>query len=1367
MSNPYTRFGYADSSEEQAPAKSYGTGGTGKVKRRNPYTSFGYQEKEEDNKQKVVDSLLDQGWSFEDIARDTGLNTDAIKQYVDAARPGYGVKQAGPSNLSKVGGVLKGVGQAIAEPFVEVGKNAANLVGDIASGEGRGPGADELIRQQEQAKAVLPDDIQQSRGGLLQEDSMKILELVNNNASADELRKFFDEAKKRKADADKKTAGTALEVGSVFAGGGSLTQAARAGRGALLRTAAGTTAAGASGGAGYELRTNPDASVTDIAQSAAIGGAGGLALSGVASGLGAGYRALRGDKAIRQATSASPYKSFQDAGQAEDSFDDLVNGMISTSQVARDKNKRNVIQRFFQKGKELLNVSTELRSIDNLKARRQNINVSKLSKTESLEQAYDDVINYDMPASNLITKTTSTGDSVAKVLQKHAQDAEQFNVYRNAVAEKYSRTKGIPFRKDVTNERLEQIIKGYELRVPTARQDIKTLNEAINEARATARKAGAITDELDKRLGDSSDYTPVGTIKTDAPQASMGGRSATTGQQGFVRGLTGPADVPLDNSFEPVLNYIRGAYKNSAQARLSQLLLDAHKKGLIKGSKVLSEPGAKTIKRELREYSTAVRKQADKLSRTVKIDKRQARVLASEINRLNKEGLGIRLKSGPKQSVTIPKKTITIKQIREQIIDNAPKKLDDLKQTYGMKAELLKEYGPGAKGIEQMAADIYNGGWTQLMALNPKMKESTARSLANQILKKPTVKGAKTIIKEGYDGKMPSSRQLFKNLVEADPVGIERLQKKIALREPKLATKLDKVRAAQEEVFALKSEAKGARQATFEILDDSTTQQSYVRGLDENGDAFSLELPPELTSLLRGTDVSPQNPVMRMLLNVQRTFQTAWTGFANPVFNFVTAPLYDVAANVNTLVDNPAAFLRSFTPEAFGKAITGVRNSDGFQIALRNAGAAPQGGSLMPQNITKSVAGIMSKRNAASRTGYLVKNPMEFVQTLDQFSGKLGNATRTRIATGYYKEGLKRGLSRDEALKEAAFAFNNMAPNFNRVNELARNANAFIPYFTAALSGNRSMWQPILAHPGRAAAVYGGIASTFIGATAYNLSNEAGKQFYDEMRDSDNQYVLDNNYIIVLPTASKNDETGEWTGIIKIPIAPEYRNINKLAQNSTQELIAGESSLNPYGVASALFNTMVGGVGESVAQGPPILRTGQILAGSKATGSFIDPEPLVTGRTADLPKEEQMYPWTSNPAKFFSSITGSRISPIQADAIIRQFGSAGRLATGQSLTEQVKGRFGGAYTDSVTSQAYELTAPAQQNLSQSMKDAKVDLNGARQMAVAHNLKVDGVIQLIRDSNLSESAKKEEIEKLEKRKASLEDYALKKRLELLK
>jgi hypothetical protein len=338
-----------------------------------------------------------------------------------------------------------------------------------------------------------------------------------------------------------------------------------------------------------------------------------------------------------------------------------------------------------------------------------------------------------------------------------------------------------------------------------------------------------------------------------------------------------------------------------------------------------------------------------------------------------------------------------------------------------------------------------------------------------------------------------------------------------------------------------------------------------------------------------------------------------------------------------------------------------------------------------------------------------------------------------------------------------------MAPNFNRTSALARNANAFIPYVTAGLSGNRAMWQPILANPERAAAVYGGITATFVGATAHNLSSEAGKQFYEEIRKDNKGYILENNIIIVLPTASKNEETGEWTGIIKIPIAPEYRKINALAYSGTEQFVRGESELDPMFVASAMFNSMTGGLGESAVGGPTIVRTAQILGGAEGRGSLVSPDPLVLGDMADLPKEEQVYDWTSNPAKFFSQITGNRISPMQADEILGQFGAFGQVARGQSLKEQVTGRFGGARTESLIRQTNEQAFPSSSSLSERIREANTDLNGARRMAQEHNNMVDGLIEQIRRSNMSDSAKKEQEEKLKRTKASTEDYALKSRL----
>lgn len=1036
----------------------------------------------------------------------------------------------------------------------------------------------------------------------------------------------------------------------------------------------------------------------------------------------------------------------------------LNNTLIDASKQATSRYERSKLGKAVQKIKETLNVSHELRKIDNLAAAKH----GKLNKVDTLENAYDGVLNSNQAADILKFKKMSTGNSAAEVMQKHASDIEQFNNYRNALSELYARSKGVKFRTSLTKSDLESIVKAYEAQNKGARQDIYTLNEAINEARKHARANGAITSELDAKLGNSKIFTPVQAAKPDVPKPKMGGKTVTRGEQQFARELTGPSDAPILTNFDPILTYIDTAYKNAAEAKLSQLLLKRQKEGLIKDAIIKSEPGAKPNKRILRDYSKATLQEAKKVQKKVQITAKQARVLASEINQLNKRGVQAALKKErytPKQAT----KTVTVKTVKPLMIDNAPKTLDDLTQSYPVKQILKEEYGPGAKAVEQMAADVHNGGYTQLMALNPRISKATAESIAGQILKKPTFKPGSITVTEGKIGRSTDPVTIIKNMIDKSPAELNRIQKSIALREPRLAAKLEQVRLAQDNISALKSEAKGYRQASAEIVDDPTTNTSFIRGMDNNGEAYSMELPPDLMRLLRGTDISPSSPFMKGMLNVQRTFQTFWSGFVNPVFQFISTPLYDVAANVNALVDSPKAFLQTISPDSFYTAVRGLKNSDEFQIALREAGAAPQGASMMPQEASKSVESIISKRNFASRTGYLMKNPKELIHAIDQVGGKVSNATRTRLARGYYKDALKRGLSEQEALGEAAFAYNNLAPNFNRVNALARDGNAFIPYFTASVAGNRSLWQPILKNPGRAAAIYGGIAATFVGAAANNLSTEAGQEFYKQMREAGKQHVLDNNFIIVLPTASYDPSNGKWSGIIKIPIAPEYRYLNQLAHNSTQQATTGESDLSPTQVASALFNTMTGGVPDSASQGPGIVSTIRIAANADPFSSVVDSQPLVNPYTAAKKKSDQVYPWTSDAGKVLSNIAGYKISPIQADAILRQFGSAGQMVTGTDLQTQVANKFYGATSQSLSSRAYDATSDYN-NLSQKMKDAGGGIDNARSIAEDWNKSVDSVINQVKSSDLSDAEKTKIIDGLKRRKASTKDENLKKRLE---
>lgn len=231
-----------------------------------------------DTQKRILDSLKKRA--------DAGDQTAAERYNAIVNTQGFGTVQQTPSTpqLSlpqRLATGAAGVAGAVTEFPREALRRGTRLVERAVTDERRGPGAAEIMRRQEQAKRVLPEDIQRSRSGLLQEDSLALLDMVNRGSSAQEIRTFFDEAKQRKAEADRRVLGASLEAGSLVAGGGSLVQAARRGAAPLARAVAGTTASGAAGGAGYTLRTDPNATARELATSAAVGAGAGLVAGAV------------------------------------------------------------------------------------------------------------------------------------------------------------------------------------------------------------------------------------------------------------------------------------------------------------------------------------------------------------------------------------------------------------------------------------------------------------------------------------------------------------------------------------------------------------------------------------------------------------------------------------------------------------------------------------------------------------------------------------------------------------------------------------------------------------------------------------------------------------------------------------------------------------------------------------------------------------------------------------------------------------------------------------------------------------------------------------------------------------------------------
>lgn len=547
------------------------------------------------------------------------------------------------------------------------------------------------------------------------------------------------------------------------------------------------------------------------------------------------------------------------------------------------------------------------------------------------------------------------------------------------------------------------------------------------------------------------------------------------------------------------------------------------------------------------------------------------------------------------------------------------------------------------------------------------------------------------------------------------------------------ATGQEKTRL-QAQLDALTAERKANNQLKIEFGDTSPTGRQTISGFVD-GEKFQLDINPQLATALQGLDVLPQSAIVRAAKATTTPFRTAWTGFLNPIFTGVSSVFYDLPVSaILPLINNPRAFASSLGPKALAESFKSVNSNSAFQRALAREGAQLVGGSQVIQDAALNAANIASKSNFFKRAGYLATNPKQALESLDQFTGKLAGITRTRVAKGYYQAAKKAGRSEEDAIKEAVWAYNNILPNYARANQAVKNIDSFLPYVNASLAGTRSMLDVMKGNPGRAAAVFATVSAPLVGATAYNLSLQEGQDFYQDMADSGRLDQLDRDIYIVLPGASKDAETGEWSGIVQIPIPPELRSINKMARESTQNFVTGEGQ-SPTSTATALFDFFTGGVRTVENPGVDTLR---ILSNVNPQSDLFKSEPLVKGDMANLPKDQQVFAGTSEAGKFFANnpaaswlreVTGVGVSPVQADALLGQFGFVGNLAKGRSTGEQLEKRFTNAYGQTTGSRYYKeyalvdaLRNSASKEITQDVKAKNLD--GAFQRAEEFNQEVD-------------------------------------------
>lgn len=145
--------------------------------------------------------------------------------------------------------------------------------------------------------------------------SMRVIKLASEGASLEDIEKAAQESNRKQREQLRGDIGAAVSVGSLAIPVGGTVNLAR-GAGQAARTIGASVASGTVGGAGSELSANPNASVKDIAQSAAVGGVVGGALP-IAGGV--------AGKAVRRArVSSALRKEAKAAGEVEGELKDTL-----------------------------------------------------------------------------------------------------------------------------------------------------------------------------------------------------------------------------------------------------------------------------------------------------------------------------------------------------------------------------------------------------------------------------------------------------------------------------------------------------------------------------------------------------------------------------------------------------------------------------------------------------------------------------------------------------------------------------------------------------------------------------------------------------------------------------------------------------------------------------------------------------------------------------------------------------------------------------------------------------------------------------------------------------------------------------------
>lgn len=295
--------------------------------------------------------------------------------------------------------------------------------------------------------------------------------------------------------------------------------------------------------------------------------------------------------------------------------------------------------------------------------------------------------------------------------------------------------------------------------------------------------------------------------------------------------------------------------------------------------------------------------------------------------------------------------------------------------------------------------------------------------------------------------------------------------------------------------------------------------------------------------------------------------------------------------------------------------------------------------------------------------GVLINRAISPVRSLEDLIGVTEKATRFQNFKGTYTDALKRGLSEQDALREATLAARKNTTDFARSGEWGRVINQFVPYFNASIQGTRTMARSFKERPvATSVKTVGTVALPTVAATLWNYADPARAEAYNSIDD----YEKKDNWIIIGPNAHQNKD-GSWSGVVKIPKPPGYRDLTDPVRDVTESFAKGQPAVDVQRMLGDVLNAL----GGPIQSGSPEQLAGSLLpqqikpfvqaAANKNfyTGKDIVPDYINQATHPDgtpVANQDKAYADTSGSARALGKLFG--VSPLIVNQFIKDAGAS-------------------------------------------------------------------------------------------------------------